>query len=116
MTIEDLKPGIQPGGWTAVELRLQLPDDIWVLLVKQIRKDTAQLAQEKVRPRTFAEKSNLCHQDHGFFHFCRSWRRSEAGQAIPTAGRSFQRVCHRVRSEVDRRSRWLSMSFSSNRD
>jgi hypothetical protein len=47
MRIEDLKPGIQPGGWTAVELRLQLPDDIWVLLVKQIRKDTAQLAQDK---------------------------------------------------------------------
>ena len=44
MTIEDLKSGIHPGGWTAVELKLQLPDDIWGLLVKQIRKDTAQLA------------------------------------------------------------------------
>jgi hypothetical protein len=44
MTIEDLKPGIQPGGWTAAELRLQLADDIWAQLAKQLRKDTAQLA------------------------------------------------------------------------
>jgi hypothetical protein len=44
MTIEDLKPGIQSDGWTAAELRLQLSDDTWAQLVKQLRKDTAQLA------------------------------------------------------------------------
>jgi hypothetical protein len=44
MTIEDLKPGLQADGWTAAELRLQLSDETWALLVKQLRKDTAQLA------------------------------------------------------------------------
>jgi hypothetical protein len=44
MTIENLKPGLQADGWTAAELRLQLSDETWAQLVKQLRKDTAQLA------------------------------------------------------------------------
>ena len=44
MTIEDLEPGLQADGWTAAELRLQLSDETWAQLAKQLRKDTAQLA------------------------------------------------------------------------
>jgi hypothetical protein len=52
--------------WTAVELKLQLPDDIWGLLVKQIRKDTAQLAPAEDSVHV---TSADIERDPDFFHY-----------------------------------------------